>query len=139
MCDICEEQEEHSGLTGCGYQHGTWECRGDGYLWDADSDGYDPEDYSYPCPGCNMLEFLKSRKEDAESTCDGSSLYWSYTGVSLWEDGLAHAREIDAEAAEAALLEIGFVDALQPADNEAGFEKVRFIYNPAVVDKSAPA
>ena len=42
----------------CDYQAGTWECRGDGYLWDADSDGLDSNDHTYPCPKCNPKIFL---------------------------------------------------------------------------------
>lgn len=54
----------------CNFQRGTYECRGDGYLWDADNDGWDPDDESWPCPGCNTLEYLTIAKE---STCFSSS------------------------------------------------------------------
>jgi hypothetical protein len=102
----------------CQFQSGTFECRGDGYVWDADCDGYDPEDRSMPCPACNTLAFLEARKEEAETTG-----WWEANGVSgdgadIWESAVAAARSWNPEAAEAALRAIGSVDALV-ADDEA--------------------
>jgi hypothetical protein len=69
----------------CNYWHGgTIECRGDGYMWDADDDGYDPDDKSFPCPACNTREYLLEAKEHSE-TCSFSS-GWSgcFTGEDMW-------------------------------------------------------
>ena len=133
MCNSAAVEREstesgHKVGISCRYQHGTLECRGDGYLWDADSDGYDPDDFSDPCPNCNTLEYLRGRKEEAECVSQGQSMYWSYTGETLWLDAVGHARAINPEAAQVALEEIGFVDALRPAKNPEGFEVVRYVY-----------
>jgi hypothetical protein len=130
MCDITEEPVSTAASARCKYQHGTIECRGDGYLWDADSDGYDPEDFSWPCPECNTAQFLQERKEHAECVSEGESMTWRYTGESLWLDAVNHAREINPEAAEMALADIGFVDALRPSRTPEGFETVRYVYPP---------
>jgi hypothetical protein len=115
----------------CRYQHGTWECRGDGYLWDADSDGYGPHDVSHACPGCNTRQFLLDKKKSAESISDGENIFWSFTGETLWLGAIDHAVAANPEATDAALAEIGFVDALRPARNTNGFETVRYVYPPA--------
>jgi hypothetical protein len=115
----------------CRYQHGTWECRGDGYLWDADSDGYDPDDFSYACPGCNTRQFLLDGKDSAESISEGENMFSSYTGESLWLGAIDHAFAANPDMTDIALAEIGFVDALRPARNTEGFETVRYVYPPA--------
>lgn len=95
----------------CGFQHGTIECRGDGYCWDADSDGYDPADHSSPCPACNTKGWLEQRKEEAE-TCISFSGVDSGTGVDIWESAVEVARRENPEGTDAALREIGIVRAL---------------------------
>lgn len=112
----------------CNYQNGTWECRGDGYLWDADSDGYDPNEYGQPCPACNTKEFLLFAKEEAEMVSCGSNNWHSYTGETIWLNAVQRAETVNLEAAGRALAEIGLVEALRPADNEDGFEVVRYVY-----------
>ena len=62
----------------------TMECRGDGYLWDADDDGFDPDDHSYPCPQCNTESYLLKAKEEAEAISEGSFNGYLYTGESIW-------------------------------------------------------
>lgn len=104
----------------CEYQRGTIECRGDGFLWDADHDGYDPEDLSMPCPNCNTAAFLTNAKEFAESTSDWSNMSGSGTGVDIWQGSVAHARHWNQEAAEAALRGIGKVEALKPHPTDPG-------------------
>jgi len=92
----------------CDFQQGTIECRGDGYCWDADEDGYDPEDHSIPCPRCNTAGWLEKKKEEAETT----SFYQSGTtgsGVDIWENAVAVAMRENPGAARQALAEIGCV------------------------------
>jgi len=98
-------------MSRCDYQRGTVECRGDGYLWDADKDGYDPRDHSDPCPGCNTEQYLMSAKENAESTSSWATLWGSGTGVDLWAAGVRIAREANPEATKKALASIGPVNA----------------------------
>ena len=63
----------------------TWECRGDGYLWDADYDGWDPEDVSFPCPKCNTVMYLRSNLEDKENQDDPET---------FWADVVNYARKV---------------------------------------------
>lgn len=95
----------------CEFQRGTIECRGDGYCWDADADGFDPADLSMPCPACNTKGWLEQRKEEAES-CISFSGIDSGSGVDIWESAVAVARRENPEGTDAALLEIGVVNAL---------------------------
>lgn len=95
----------------CEFQHGTIECRGDGFCWDADADGYDPADHSMPCPACNTKGWLEQRKEEAE-TCISFSGIYSGTGVDIWESAVKVARRENPEGVDALLLEIGVVNAL---------------------------
>ena len=95
----------------CDFQWGTIECRGDGYCWDADYDGYDPEDLSLPCPQCNTAGYLEQQKEEAES-CISYQGYDVGTGVTIWENAVAVALRENLEAARVALAGIGQVGAL---------------------------
>lgn len=119
----------------CGYAPArtTLECRGDGYLWDADYDGYDPEDHSMPCPQCNTLVFLESAKEEAESCVDWDANGQHGTGQTLWENAVQIAQQANPEGYEQALRQIGQVDTLVPADNEQGYDIRRYIYSSAFV------
>lgn len=112
----------------CDFRNGRWECRGDGYLWDADSDGYDPNQYGQPCPACNTKEFLLYAKEEAETASCGSNNWHYYTGETVWLGAVQRAEIANSEVARRALVEIGLVEALRPADNEDGFETVRYLY-----------
>ena len=98
--------------TICTYQFGTWECRGDGFLWDADCDGYDPEEQDNPCPCCNTLEYLRHAKEEAETTSYWSNGYSSGTGETIWVGSVRRATEENPDATAEALREIGEVHAL---------------------------
>ena len=106
-----------------------WECRDDGYLWDADSDGYDPDEKNSPCPQCNTREFLLNAKEEAETVSDGYNNWLSFTGESIWLDAVRRAEKVNPDVAKQALVEIGVVEALRPADNQEGFETVRYLYS----------
>jgi hypothetical protein len=66
----------------CGYARAEWACREGGYLWDADSDGYDLSDCSYPCPRCNTREFLDSAAEGADGWQMYQNVYQS--GAEKW-------------------------------------------------------
>lgn len=109
----------------CSYQSGAIECRGDGYLWDADSDGYDPEDFSHPCPACNTREYLANAKEYAESTPEASfqagPYYDHWTGAEWWDRCLAEAERVNPGEARKAEAELCPVHALVPADNADGY------------------
>lgn len=113
----------------CDYWNGTtWECREGGYLWDADNDGYDPDDDCYPCPKCNTEEYLADAKEFAESTVNGSNNAYFYTGESTWIESVKIAEKWNPEGTKAALAKIGTVEALRPDNNPNGYAMVRFVY-----------
>jgi hypothetical protein len=119
----------------CNFQNGTWECRGDGYLWDADNDGYDPEDHSHACPKCNTLEYLKDAKSEGESTSYMANNFTLFaadkgylSGVDIWEGAVAVALEENADAANAALKTIGTASPIMDADNEDGYVAKQFVY-----------
>jgi len=84
----------------CNYWHGgTIECRGDGFMWDADCDCYDPDDHSMPCPECNTLAWLESAKETAETTTYMSSYWGGLTGEQVWRNAVViavRANPVDA-------------------------------------------
>ena len=115
----------------CQYHHAgtTLECRGDGFLWDADFDGYDPEDESMPCPECNTEAYLREAKEDAESCSHGNDNGFHYTGESIWLGSVTVAEAANPDAAKSALLKIGLVSPLVPdSSNEDGFSARQYIY-----------
>lgn len=110
----------------CDYSRGTWECRGGGQLWDADSDGFDPDGVSEPCPGCNTKEYLEDAKEEAETTIELSGIYGSFTGEEIWTTAVAIAKEANPAGIEAVLKAIGPIDTLVPdSSGEDGFRVVR--------------
>ena len=98
----------------CDYQAGTWECRADGYLWDADSDGYDPNDHTYPCPKCNPGTFLASAKQYAETTIYEENCGHFTTGRKVWEDAAVRISRLKPKQAAHLLAEVGTVRALEP-------------------------
>lgn len=105
------------------------ECRGDGYLWDADDDGFDPDDHTYPCPQCNTEAYLLQAKEQAETCPCGNDCGYSYTGESIWLGAVQSAESANLEAAKAILTKIGIVAALVPdASNDAGFAVRQYVY-----------
>lgn len=110
----------------CNFQHGTIECRGDGYCWDADCDGFDPNDHSLPCPACNTKGWLEQQKEEAE-TCISFSGIDSGTGVDIWESAVRVAQRENPEGFEAVLREIGEVNALYE-DEQGETQTKRFVY-----------
>ncbi len=101
----------------CEYQAGTFECRGDGYVWDADDDGYDLNDKSWPCPCCNTEQYLEDAKEEAESTSYYRSLNHEGCGADIWRGAVARVAQWNPEEVHAALLKIGRVEALLPGDD----------------------
>jgi hypothetical protein len=120
------EKETESGVgRRCGYRAGTWECRGDGYLWDADTDGWIEGEMDHPCPECNTALYLEGAKDDAESTSYISNNYTMMcvpkgymTGADMWDQAVKEALHCNATAAEAALSAIGTVRALTEDDGE---------------------
>lgn len=116
----------------CNYLNGTWACRGEGYLWDADADGYDPAEQDRACPKCNTAACLKTAADDAahvsESTTSACGFSVFMTGFDIWHNALSLAIDANQPAALAALREIGTVRMLLPAENEQGFEQVEVTY-----------
>lgn len=96
----------------CSFQRGTWECRGDGYLWDADSDGYEADDFSSPCPCCNTKLYLQNAKEEAETVSRWSDMGSGGTGEDIWVNCLSWAKAANPEGIDGVLAEIGPVHAL---------------------------
>lgn len=123
--------------TLCTYQRFTWECRGDGFLWDADCDGFDPSEQDNPCPSCNTLEYLQRAKEDAETTSSWSDGYSSGTGETIWLGSVRVATEENPDGIAEVLRAIGEVHAL--VDDEAspdGF--VVRVHNTPVAEQVMP-
>lgn len=116
---------ETPAVPACTYQRFTWECRGDGFLWDADHDGWDPAEQDRPCPRCNVLEFLTRAKEEAQNTVDWQSGGQYQTGEGIWLNSLAYALEQNPGAVPAALAALGPVDALVPDDSTEDGSAVR--------------
>lgn len=114
----------------CEFQIGTVECRGDGYLWDADNDGFDPNEHDHPCPCCNTGEYLKSRKEDAETTSSFAGAFDSGTGIDIWTRAVKTARRWNAKAAKSALSEIGRVEAIADDESKPDGYRVRVFEYP---------
>lgn len=112
----------------CDYQIRTRECRGDGYLWDADSDGFDPNDHTYPCPKCNPKNFLSNAKEYAETTIFEENCGRFTTGRQAWEDAAARISWLHPEAVPQLLAEVGTVRALEP-DPENPSEDREVVFN----------
>ncbi len=96
----------------CTFQRGTWECRGDGYLWDADHDGWDPDETNNPCPCCNTLEYLERAKDEAESCSYYSNNGSCGTGEDIWLNCLSWAEAANPQGISAVLRQIGPVEAL---------------------------
>ena len=116
---------ETPAVPACTYQRFTFECRGDGFLWDADHDGWDPTEQDHPCPRCNVPEFLARAKEEAQSTVDWQSGGEYQTGEDIWLNHLAYALKQNPDAVPAALAELGPVDALVPDDSTEDGSAVR--------------
>lgn len=100
----------------CDFQFGTYECRGDGYLWDADTDGYDPSDFSDPCPQCNTDDFLSAAQDEAQSTSFYSSMNGSGSGVDIWHNAVLSVQKWNPEGLSGSLRKIGRVEALKDDD-----------------------
>lgn len=89
----------------CTYTDGAWECREGGYLWDADGDGYDPADCSYPCPACNTREYLVDAVEAAQCLTGFNGI--STSGAETFRHRVEKALAVSPEIASAVLREIG--------------------------------
>jgi hypothetical protein len=114
----------------CNYWHGgTLECRGDGYMWDADADGYDPEDHSMPCPACNTATWLLDAKEHGEAVSYSSGMGGSATGVEAWQGAVQTAMAANPQLTPKLLRRIGIVRPIEDAVGEpGGFREQRFDY-----------
>jgi hypothetical protein len=110
----------------CNYWHGgTIECRDDGYMWDADSDGFDPEDKSMPCPACNTRAWLLEAKETAESCSSMSSWNGTLSGEQVWLNAVHIAVSANGNAAPRILRQIGIARPIvdHPVDPSKFVEK----------------
>lgn len=98
--------------NGCVYGRGQWHCHGTGYLWhEREEPGRSGR---YPCPHCNMGEFLRQAKKIAEGrhppiiAC-ACCLASGPSGASVWLAAVETAQEVNPEAARQVLAEIGRV------------------------------
>lgn len=114
----------------CNYWHGgTIECRGDGYMWDADADGYDPEDHSMPCPACNTAGWLAAAKEHGESVSYSQDMSGSTTGVEAWLSAVESAMAANPHLTPKLLRRIGVVRPVEDDPHDkAGFIEQRLDY-----------
>jgi hypothetical protein len=109
----------------CNYWHGgTMECRGDGFMWDADQDGYDPTDKSFPCPACNTLRYLLEAKENGESCSYSSGWDGDWTGKDMWLGAIGVALAANPHGAPRMLRRIGIARPIidHPADRAGWIE-----------------
>lgn len=114
----------------CNYWHGgTIECRGDGYMWDADCDGYDPDDLSRPCPACNTRAWLDGAREYAEAVSFSSGMGGNMTGEEAWLGAVSIALAANRQLAPKLLRQLGVVRPIvdDPQD-PAGFIEIRYDY-----------
>ena len=102
MCNFSEP------WFGASYPDSTCE---NGWLYDLDGDGFDPEDIDHPCPQCNTREFLRRAFADAESIegwgYSNGAVYVSGSGRTLWENGCAWARKFNPTEAGTIIAELG--------------------------------
>jgi len=107
----------------CNYWHGgTIECRGDGYMWDADDDGWYEDDHSMPCPACNTREYLADAKENGEGCSYSSGIGGEWTGETMWLGALSVAMRANPHGAPKLLRQIGIVrPIIDHPTNRAGF------------------
>lgn len=82
----------------------------DGYLHDADGDGYIASDQSHPCPRCNTRNYLEARKEHCDGTESqgwgtGAGMIYK-TGAEMWETSKAWARQENPAEAESIIAEL---------------------------------
>jgi hypothetical protein len=111
-------------------------------MWDADNNGYDPEDTSMPCPQCNPLGFLQEAKEQGES-CGYYSGYGGYgghgTGDTIWTSHVKAALRFNREAAIEALLAIHEVKTIATNPHEDTDVITVYTYNtPADIERLHP-
>ena len=94
-------------------------------MWDADCDGYDPDDKSMPCPACNTVEYLLDAKETAEATTIMSSYWCVMTGEGIWRGAQRVAICANPHIAAKAIRLIGVVRPLvdHPTNRAAWVEK----------------
>ena len=94
-------------------------------MWDADYDGYDPGDHSFPCPACNTREYLLSAKESGESISYSSGWDGDYTGEDMWIGGVKVAMRANPQATPSILRQIGVARPIidHPTDRAAFIEK----------------
>ncbi|UVM48545.1 hypothetical protein LOY38_19440 [Pseudomonas sp. B21-015] len=112
-------------MSGCGYEHGDWECREGGFLFDAGSgEGWDPQDETYICPHCRTRDYLDAAKDDAESCSKWSNCGSSGTGLDIWAGAESRALIANEPAARKALSEIGVVGTLVTDQSTDGYSVV---------------
>jgi hypothetical protein len=82
----------------------------DGYLHDADADGYIPSDATNPCPRCNTKTYLEYAFEEANGTEYlgwGTGAGMTYvTGDEIWEIAKRWARQENPDGADALIAEL---------------------------------
>lgn len=82
----------------------------DGYLHDADADGYDPNDVSHPCPRCNTKQYLVDEKEESDGTellGWGTGAGMTYvTGDQIWEIAKKWARQENPAEADGLITDL---------------------------------
>jgi hypothetical protein len=92
---MCSYTGRHFGAS---YEDG---CCIDGYLWDLDSGDEDglTSGGDIACPSCNTAAYLDDAKEEADSTCWGSSQGVRYCGAMIIEGALRTAERENPQAA----------------------------------------
>lgn len=111
----------------CNYWHGgTIECRGDGYMWDADDDGWYEDDHSMPCPACNTMEYLLDAKENGETTSFSSGWSGDFTGEDIWLGAINVAMTANPARTPRMLRQVGIVRPIldHPTDRAGFIERI---------------
>lgn len=108
--------QEHDEPCGCGFDKPWFGASYpdsycvDGYLHDADGDGYDPSDATHPCPRCNTREYLADARSESLGT---ETLSWgtgagmkTITGDDIWNIAKCWARQENPAEAEPIIAEL---------------------------------
>lgn len=108
----------------------SYECRGDGYMWDADSDDWWGDEHGMACPQCNTLAHLQEAKEEAQTCSSWANISGSGTGETIWLNAVKLAQEANPAATAAALALLGLVETLVNDKNQPdGYRVVPYLYN----------
>lgn len=129
---IIDADHPDAPAAACNYQipGTTYECRGDGVMWDADHDSWSADEHNMSCPQCGTLAYLQEAQEEAQTCSSFVSNSISGTGETIWLNAVRIAEKANPEAAKTALATIGLVETLVPDKSlPDGYRVVPYLYS----------